>query len=65
MAVPLLLLAIGAVVAGYVGVPAELGGVNRIETFLEPSFVVSEVRLKPVTTTALPATTVVEEAVPA
>ncbi len=40
MAVPLLLLAIGAVVAGYVGVPAVLGGSNRIEKFLEPSFTV-------------------------
>ena len=40
MAVPLMLLAIGAVVAGYVGVPAALGGGNRIERFLEPSFAV-------------------------
>ncbi len=39
MAVPLMLLAVGAVVAGYVGVPAALGGGNRIERFLEPSFV--------------------------
>jgi len=38
MAIPLILLAIGSVVAGYVGVPHALGGHNRIETFLEPSF---------------------------
>jgi NADH-quinone oxidoreductase subunit L len=38
MAVPLILLAIGSVVAGYVGVPHALGGSNRIESFLEPSF---------------------------
>ncbi len=38
MAIPLILLAIGAVVAGYVGVPHALGGLNRIDTFLEPSF---------------------------
>ena len=38
MAIPLILLAIGSVVAGYVGVPHALGGSNRIESFLEPSF---------------------------
>jgi NADH-quinone oxidoreductase subunit L len=38
MAVVLVVLAIGAVLAGYVGVPHALGGGNRIETFLEPSF---------------------------
>ena len=38
MAIALVLLAVGAVVAGYVGVPAALGGTNRIERFLEPSF---------------------------
>jgi NADH-quinone oxidoreductase subunit L len=38
MAMALVLLAVGAVVAGYVGVPAALGGTNRIERFLEPSF---------------------------
>jgi NADH-quinone oxidoreductase subunit L len=40
MAVPLMILAIGAVVAGYVGVPPALGGSNRIDRFLEPSFTV-------------------------
>ncbi|MBE3133878.1 MAG: NADH-quinone oxidoreductase subunit L, partial [Acidobacteria bacterium] len=39
MTVPLMLLAAGAVVAGFVGVPAVLGGGNAIEKFLEPSFV--------------------------
>jgi len=38
MAIVLVLLAIGSVVAGYVGVPAVLGGSNHIEHFLEPSF---------------------------
>jgi NADH-quinone oxidoreductase subunit L len=38
MAAALLILAIGSVVAGAVGIPHVLGGSNRIETFLEPSF---------------------------
>jgi NADH-quinone oxidoreductase subunit L len=38
MAIPLILLAIGSIGAGYVGVPHALGGSNRIEAFLEPSF---------------------------
>jgi NADH-quinone oxidoreductase subunit L len=38
MAVPLVVLAIGSIVAGYVGVPHALGGHNRIEQFLRPSF---------------------------
>jgi NADH-quinone oxidoreductase subunit L len=38
MAIPLIVLAIGSVVAGYVGVPHALGGSNRIESFLHPSF---------------------------
>jgi NADH-quinone oxidoreductase subunit L len=38
MAMPLVLLAAGSVVAGYVGVPHALGGSNAIETFLHPSF---------------------------
>jgi NADH-quinone oxidoreductase subunit L len=40
MATALILLALGSVVAGYIGVPAVIGGSNRIETFLEPSFAV-------------------------
>ena len=40
MTTPLIVLAIGAVVAGFVGVPAALGGSNMIEHFLEPSFTV-------------------------
>ncbi len=39
MTVPLMLLAVGAVTAGFVGVPSALGGGNAIEKFLEPSFV--------------------------
>jgi len=34
-------LAVGAVVAGLVGIPAALGGSNAIEHFLEPSFTAS------------------------
>jgi NADH-quinone oxidoreductase subunit L len=36
--VPLMALAVGALVAGFVGIPAALGGSNTIEHFLEPSF---------------------------
>ena len=42
MAIPLIVLAVGSILAGYVGVPLVLGGSNRIEKFLEPSFEVSE-----------------------
>jgi NADH-quinone oxidoreductase subunit L len=38
MAIPLIVLAVGSVFAGYIGVPHALGGNNRIESFLEPSF---------------------------
>jgi NADH-quinone oxidoreductase subunit L len=38
MALPLIVLAIGSIVAGYVGIPHALGGHNLIEGFLEPSF---------------------------
>ena len=38
VAVALVLLAVGSVLAGYVGVPHAFGGSNRIEQFLEPSF---------------------------
>ena len=41
MTVPLMALALGAIVAGYVGIPAALGGSNAIEHFLEPSFTVA------------------------
>ena len=37
MALALIVLAIGSVVAGYVGVPAALGGHNEIEHYLAPS----------------------------
>jgi NADH-quinone oxidoreductase subunit L len=40
MTIPLILLAAGAAVAGFVGVPRALGGSNEIERFLEPSFTV-------------------------
>jgi NADH-quinone oxidoreductase subunit L len=38
MAIPLVLLAIGSTTAGYAGVPAVLGGADRIGRFLAPSF---------------------------
>ena len=38
MAIPLIVLALGSILAGYVGVPAVLGGANRLEHFLAPSF---------------------------
>jgi NADH-quinone oxidoreductase subunit L len=46
MTFPLQVLAIGAIVAGLVGIPAALGGGNTLEHFLEPSFT-AEVRLQP------------------
>jgi NADH-quinone oxidoreductase subunit L len=39
MTFALVVLAVGAVLAGFVGVPAALGGGNAIEHFLHPSFV--------------------------
>jgi NADH-quinone oxidoreductase subunit L len=38
MAIALVVLALGSVVAGLVGIPHALGGHNQIEAFLEPSF---------------------------
>jgi NADH-quinone oxidoreductase subunit L len=38
MAIPLVVLAIGSILAGYAGVPHALGGSNWIERFLHPSF---------------------------
>lgn len=43
MTFPLMALAVGAIVAGFVGIPAALGGGNAIERFLEPSFTASPV----------------------
>lgn len=36
--IPLMVLGLGAVVGGYIGVPAILGGANRFHHFLEPVF---------------------------
>jgi NADH-quinone oxidoreductase subunit L len=50
MTYPLMALAVGAIVAGFVGIPAAIGGGNTIERFLEPSFTASHevsVRLQP------------------
>jgi NADH-quinone oxidoreductase subunit L len=38
MALALIVLAIGSVLAGYIGVPHALGGHNQLATWLEPSF---------------------------
>jgi NADH-quinone oxidoreductase subunit L len=38
MTIPLAILAVLAVIGGYVGIPATLGGTNRFEHFLEPMF---------------------------
>ena len=42
MAFALVVLAVGSILAGYVGVPHALGGSNAIEQYLEPSFVAHE-----------------------
>jgi NADH-quinone oxidoreductase subunit L len=42
MAFALMVLALGSIAAGYAGVPRALGGSNRFERFLEPSFTVGE-----------------------
>jgi NADH-quinone oxidoreductase subunit L len=38
MTVPLIILAIGSIGAGWLGIPAALGGTNHFERFLEPVF---------------------------
>jgi NADH-quinone oxidoreductase subunit L len=43
MTFPLQALAIGALVAGFIGIPAALGGGNTLEHFLEPSFTAERV----------------------
>jgi NADH-quinone oxidoreductase subunit L len=43
MTFPLMALAVGAIVAGFVGIPAALGGPNALEHFLEPSFTAERV----------------------
>jgi NADH-quinone oxidoreductase subunit L len=43
MTFPLKVLAIGAIVAGFVGIPALRGGPNALEHFLEPSFTAARV----------------------
>jgi len=43
MTFPLMALAVGAVIAGFVGIPAAIGGGNAIEKFLEPSFTAEHV----------------------
>jgi len=43
MTFPLMTLAVGAIVAGFVGIPAALGVGSAIEKFLEPSFTASHI----------------------
>jgi len=43
MAIALVALAIGSILAGYLGLPHALGGSNRLPAFLEPSFHASNV----------------------
>jgi NADH-quinone oxidoreductase subunit L len=57
MTYPLMALAVGAVIAGFVGIPAAIGGSNEIEHFLEPSFSAQGVRRKPDTTETRPGAT--------
>jgi NADH-quinone oxidoreductase subunit L len=38
MAIPLVVLALGSILAGYIGFPEMFGGANWIKRFLEPSF---------------------------
>jgi NADH-quinone oxidoreductase subunit L len=54
MAIPLIVLAIGSVLAGYVGIPHALGGHNAIEGFLEPAFEVHQTTGAAETTAAEP-----------
>jgi NADH-quinone oxidoreductase subunit L len=46
MAIALVVLAIGSVLAGYAGVPSALGGSDRFSRYLEPSFAAGGVRLQ-------------------
>lgn len=43
----LMALAVGAIVAGSIGIPQALGGTNAIDRFLAPSFAAPEVSLRP------------------
>jgi NADH-quinone oxidoreductase subunit L len=49
MTFPLMALAVGAIVAGFAGVPQALWGGNAIERFLEPSFTATAVTATPET----------------
>jgi len=46
MTFPLMTLAVGAIVAGFIGIPTALGGNNTIEKFLEPSFTAHHVEAR-------------------
>jgi len=60
MTVPLLILAVGASLAGFAGIPAALGGGNAIEHFLEPSFTARAVEAAQATAPAAHESTTIE-----
>jgi NADH-quinone oxidoreductase subunit L len=76
MTFPLMALAVGAIAAGFFGIPAALGGSNAIERFLEPSFTASGAHteaegtrpaagaIEPAATTAPPAEAAAEHDAP-
>ncbi|HXP52965.1 MAG TPA: NADH-quinone oxidoreductase subunit L [Bacteroidia bacterium] len=45
MTIPLVILAVLSTIGGFVGVPASLGGSNRIDKFLEPVFSASPIKM--------------------
>ena len=47
MTLPLMALAVGAIIAGLVGIPGALGGPNTIEHFLEPAFTAERLEAGP------------------
>ena len=47
MTLPLMALAVGAIVAGFVSIPPALGGSAVLEHFLEPSFTAQRLRRMP------------------
>jgi NADH-quinone oxidoreductase subunit L len=65
MTFPLMALAVGAIVAGFFGIPAALGGSNAIEHFLEPSFTASAVHAETAATPAAAAEPAAPAVVPA
>ncbi|RPI53738.1 MAG: NADH-quinone oxidoreductase subunit L [Acidobacteria bacterium] len=65
MTLPLMVLAVGAIVAGFVSIPPALGGGAVLEHFLEPSFTAQEVGLAASEGAAAPAAEAVAATSPA